>query len=88
MTTYQQTKQLLHLIVRVPKEHSAFLYFNLESHEGLAFYSTLDSSLKELFRDIELFAPIEWDYEIRHLLEALKVPYHLITDEIVTDSSK
>lgn len=43
-------------VLRTPKEHSAYLYFILESHEGLTSYSTLPHRVGELTRDVELLA--------------------------------
>ena len=81
-------RKLRHLILRVPKDQAAFLYFQLESNEGLAFYSTLDVSLKEAFRDIELFSPESLAPEIDHFIEAItpQVSPIVILDEYIEDS--
>ncbi len=41
-------------IIRVDKANSSFVYFTLESNEGIAFHSTLRESLKMPYRDIEI----------------------------------
>lgn len=46
--------QIQTLIIRIPKDQAAFTYFQLESNEGLFFYSTLEESLKEPYRDLQL----------------------------------
>ena len=48
------TDELLKIIIRVPKHDASFVYFTLESNEGLCFYSTLSESLGETYRDIEI----------------------------------
>lgn len=84
----KKTEQIRHLVLRVPKDQAAFVYFQLESNEGLFFYSTLDESLKEAFRDLELFSPTSLENEGNHFLEHLKteVEYLVLADEILEDS--
>lgn len=67
--TYQATKQLRELTVRVRKKDSSFLYFMLESNEGIAFYSTLDESLDVFHRDIEICATPEFSAQVDNLIE-------------------
>jgi hypothetical protein len=43
---------LYHVSLRVPKNESSFVYFILESNEGICFYSTLKESLGTSYRDI------------------------------------
>ncbi len=85
--TPEEKAKLRHLILRVAKDQAAFLYFQLEANEGLAFYSTLDQSLKESFRDIELFSPMSLEPELNHFLEAIhpQVNPLIILDEIIDD---
>ncbi|MDC1174602.1 hypothetical protein OAT67_04385 [Bacteriovoracaceae bacterium] len=80
-------KQLNHLIIRVPKHESAFTYFQLESHEGLCFYSTLESSMGQGYRDLELFSPIELDPDFRLMIKKLQdsYPTEILKDEVVED---
>ncbi|MCB9062733.1 MAG: hypothetical protein H6622_14510 [Halobacteriovoraceae bacterium] len=61
--------------IRVPKSQSAFTYFQLESNEGLCFYSTLEESLGKLYRDIEICGPIEFKDEVNRLLDFLGKQY-------------
>ena len=64
--------QTFKFIIRVPKEESAFTYFQLEANEGLCFYSTLESSLKEGFRDIEIQGDLGLEAEARGLIKILQ----------------
>ncbi len=57
--------------IRVRKEDSAFVYFILESHEGITSYSTLDHKTGELFRDLELRTPFHFVDEVQALLHEL-----------------
>jgi hypothetical protein len=85
---YHLTKELLHYVIRVPKDQASFVYFTLESHENLAFYSTLDDSLGTKFRDIDLKAPIEWKNEVDHLLVQLSksFPIDFLIQETIVDT--
>lgn len=64
-------EKLFHLTLRVPKEHSAFVYFQLEANDGLAFYSTLPHHDGQTYRDIELRGSQALEPELRRLLEFL-----------------
>ncbi|MCF8060119.1 MAG: hypothetical protein K9K67_12540 [Bacteriovoracaceae bacterium] len=87
-TNLNSSAELRHIIVRVPKDQAAFLYFQLEANEGLAFYSTIDKSLREPFRDIEMFSPMSLSKEISHFIEYVQkeVPLIFLVDEIIQDS--
>ena len=80
--------KLQHYIIKVPKDQAAFTYFQLESNEGLCFYSTLDTSLSQTYREIELFSPLSLKKEVTHFLEYLKneVPLEVLVHEILEDS--
>ena len=67
-----QINQTFKVVIRVPKEESAFTYFQLEANEGLCFYSTLESSLKEGYRDIEIQGDLSLKDEAFKLIEILK----------------
>jgi len=67
----QKNFKLVRFIIRVPKEHSAFAYFTLESNEGLCFYSTIESSLSGQYRDLELIGTLEFKEDILHLIHVL-----------------
>jgi membrane-anchored protein YejM (alkaline phosphatase superfamily) len=84
----KEQQELRHLIVRAPKDQAFFLYFQLEANEGLAFYSTQDQSLREAFRDIEIFSPICLTKELDHFMEYIQteVPLLFLVDEIINDS--
>ena len=79
--------QLIHTIIRVPKEESAFVYFTLEANEGLSFYSTLEESLGEGYRDIVIKTHDSLETEFDHLMEELKkeVPIEVLVREKIDD---
>jgi hypothetical protein len=56
--------------VRVKKEDSAFIYFILESYEGIASYSTLEFKTGDSFRDLELRIPPDYLAEVEELLKS------------------
>ena len=62
-------------IIRVKKEDAAFLYFILESYEGITSYSTLntkgDAKDGEAHRDLELRIPPDFVGEVEELLKSL-----------------
>lgn len=88
MNTYSLTKELFHTVIRVSKNNASFVYFTLESHEGLAFYSTLDDSLPRDYRDIDLKTPIEFEQDLKHLLKQLEQKFEIIvlSEAILKDS--
>jgi hypothetical protein len=55
--------------IRVKKEDSAFVYFILESYEGIASYSTLDFKVGDPYRDLELRIPADFLNEVDDLLK-------------------
>lgn len=63
-------------IVKMPKEDSAFFYFQLEANEGLCFYSTLEHQTGDQFREIEIKCHISMKDEclrlIDHITQTLK----------------
>ena len=63
--------QLLHTVIRVPKEQSAFVYFTLEANENLCFYSTLPHVTGDSFRDIDIKTDISLQSELKITLAAL-----------------
>ena len=57
--------------IRVRKEDSAFVYFILESYEGIASYSTLKHRVGDAHRDLELRIPPDFVAEVDDLLHRL-----------------
>lgn len=57
--------------IRVRKEDSAYVYFILESYEGVTAYSTLDFKVGDPFRDLELLIPPDFLTETEGLIERL-----------------
>ena len=64
-------EKLFQIIIRVPKEHSAFTYFQLEANDGIAFYSTLPHVEGQAYRDIDLRGSKDLEDELKRLLEFL-----------------
>lgn len=75
---------LVIVIIRVPKSESAFTYFQLEANEGLCFYSTLESSLQENYRDLELKIPLCFKDEVFRLLNKLQEEFSI---EILSETT-
>ena len=61
----------MRFVVRMPKENSSFFYFVLEGNDNLCFYSTLPHQTGDQFREVEVFAPIEWKAETTRLWDHL-----------------
>lgn len=57
--------------IRVRKEDSAFVYCVLESHEGIAAYSTLDFKPGDPHRDLMVFVPPGFVEEADAVLKSL-----------------
>jgi hypothetical protein len=79
--------QLFHYIIRLSKEDSAFFYFQLESNDGLCFYSTLEHPHHAQYRDIELKGDVLFKKEALHLINECKkkFPIEVLVDEIILD---
>ncbi|ATH08676.1 hypothetical protein BIY24_12175 [Halobacteriovorax marinus] len=88
MTNLDNNTQVIHLIIRVPKADAAFTYFQLEANEGLCFYSTLEDSLRESYRDITIKAHQSLESEMRSVLDTLSknVSFEVLLDETKEDS--
>ena len=68
---------LFHLIIRVPKEQAAFTYFTLEANENLCFFSTIDESCGQTFRDVDIKGSMDTQEEVCRLLNFLSKKYPL-----------
>lgn len=81
------SNQLFHLTIRVPKQESAFTYFQFEANEGLCFYSTLESSMGQGYRDIDLKGHISMKSEILHVVKKLqeKFSVEVLIEEVIED---
>jgi hypothetical protein len=86
--TYQQSKLLYYTRIRIPKDDAYFVYFTLESNEGLCYYSTVDESLKGSYRDMDIRCPIEARENLKALLERLQTEIRLdvLSEETIQDS--
>ena len=61
--------QIVKRTIRVRKEDSAYIYFILESYEGITSYSTLDYEVGSPYRDLELTIPVDFLLEVEDLLK-------------------
>lgn len=59
------------IVIRVPKQESAFTYFTLEANEGIAFYSTLPFEKGDMFRDIQITCSVTLQKELDHIIDVL-----------------
>lgn len=57
--------------IRVAKADSVFVYWILESYEGIAAYSTLEFLPEDRHRDLELQIPPDFKDEVNALLHRL-----------------
>jgi hypothetical protein len=69
--TYRYPRRSVLKRIRVRKQDSAFVYAILESHEGIAAYSTLAHKPEDLYRDLELQIPPDFVAEAERLLREL-----------------
>jgi len=72
MKTYEKDQLLCHFILKMPKNQSSFLYFILEGHDNLCFYSTLPHKEGDTHRIMELFSTIEFLDDLKRLWTYLK----------------
>jgi len=79
--------QLFHYVIRLSKEDSAFLYFQLEANDGICFYSTLPHSPHDQFRDIDLKGDVLLKNEVEHILKVCgaKFSIEILTYELIND---
>ena len=82
-----KSKTVRHLILRVAKENSAFVYFTLESNEGISFYSTQKYETGQAYRDIEIYLDNELSSNFDKITQALVKRFDLetILDETIPD---
>lgn len=90
MDTYKNTQQLYHLVVRTSKNDSMYVYFILESNEGICFYSTLEQSLGQTYRDVEIYCPIEFMQILKNLVANIQksIKLEILVDKIIIDSQE
>jgi hypothetical protein len=84
-----EQNRLFHMIIRVPKDQSAFTYFTFEANDGLCFYSTLETSLGEPYRDIDVKTHVSLKDELLRLIEFLGNDYliEILKQEEIKDFS-
>ena len=86
--SYLKTQELFHLVVRVHKSDSAFLYFTLEANEGICMYSTLQHVEGDQFRDIAMTSSIEYRSPLEKIIHQLenKMPIQVLQEEVIIDN--
>ncbi|TNF00823.1 MAG: hypothetical protein EP326_05925 [Deltaproteobacteria bacterium] len=89
MSEVIEQNRLFHMIIRVPKDQSAFTYFTFEANDGLCFYSTLETSLGEPYRDIDVKTHVSLKDELLRLIEFLgnDYPIEILKQEEIKDFS-
>ncbi len=71
MSDKNQLQASIRRVIRVKKQDSAFVYFLLESYEGITSYSTLNFRNGDLYRDLELRMSSDFVSEVEKLLRSL-----------------
>jgi len=69
------TDKIYTIVIRVNKKDSSFVYFTLESNEGLCFYSTLKHEKESPYREIEINLT-------KSLLNEFLTVFHFLTGSI------
>ena len=69
--------QLVHVVIRMAKKDSAFIYFILEACEGFFFYSTIKHSPNQRYRDVDIKGSVSFLDEIDRTIEYLKNQYSI-----------
>ena len=77
MNTFLKNRQLFQTVIRIAKEDSVFTYFILESNENLCFYSTVEESLSQPYRDLVITSAVEFKSEIERLLQRLSKEFQI-----------
>lgn len=67
--------ELYQSTLRVTKEDSAFLYFQLEANEGLCFYSTIPHQNGDKHRDVTISCHISMKADVLRLIDHLKTKF-------------
>ena len=67
----QAGKGVMTCRIRVRKADSAYVYFILESHEGMTGYTTLDAPPEAPYRELELVFTNDFKEDLEEVLEAL-----------------
>jgi hypothetical protein len=86
--TYKLTRELYYCRLRVPKDEAYFVYFTFEANDGLCYYSTVDESLKGLYRDIDVRCPIEGKDNLVALMKRLQAEIRLdiLEEKVILDA--
>ena len=89
MKTYETTQELCRFLLKMPKNQSFFLYFLLESHDNLCFYSTLPHQEGDMYRMMEIFSTVEFLDDLNRLWSYLEdeLQLQIVESEVVSDFS-
>jgi hypothetical protein len=87
VNSFIESKQLYYLKVRVPKDEAYFVYFTLESNEGVCHFSTSDDSLRQQYRDIDINSTIEFKDILLELINKLQqeIRLDIMAEKITQD---
>ncbi len=85
---YHLTKEIIFILLRVPKDQAGHVQFLLEASDNLFMFSTRPGKGAPDTRDMELRAPIEWADELRRFIGELgkRIPVLILEDRIIEDT--
>lgn len=85
---YKNSQLIINKIIRVSKKDSSFVYFTLESNEGLCFYSTLESSMNTDYRDLTVNFTPEFKEDVERIFSILsdRFPIEILSENEIKDS--
>ncbi len=78
--SYTKSKTLEQIILRMDKNATSFLYFILESNEGISFYSTMPFEKGQKYRDVVIYNTPELSQDLKNILDHLskKISFEVI----------
>ena len=81
------SKEIYQITVRVTKNDSSFVYFTLESNEGISFYSTLPFSKGQMYRDLIIYSTPELSNNLNAIIEHLtnKIKIEILDKKFIQD---
>lgn len=69
--------EIIEKVIRVDKANASFVYFILESNEGLSFYSTKESSKNSSYRDISINYSKDFSEQMEAIIDLLAQKFNL-----------
>ena len=85
--TYKKDQLIYHMQLRTPNTDSVFLYSTLEAWGHLCFYSTLNFTEGQQYRDVVAQCTIEMKPLLQSVVKRLmgEIPLELISEKDVLD---